>query len=443
MKPWVWRNVLLPFGDLLANQTVMRHLRYYEATQRWPHERIQAEQDGLIRQLVAAAYGGCRFYRELYDRAGVHPADIQGYGDLPRLPMVDKTMLRTAYPEGLRLPTRHACHEYSTSGSTGLPFKVLLDDDTMSRARALMLLRTMYAGWNFGEPVFQTGMAVARGRLKALKDRCLQVTYRSAYDLSPSILDEYLDVIDRRRLEYLTGYAQSIYLLAERARQVGFGRRLCAAVTWGSNLLPQFRTAIRDAFGCETFDSYGVGEGMQIAAQSLHSGELMHQFCLHVAAEIVRDGVPVPDGDRGEILLTRLNPGAMPLIRYRIGDVGRASATRADTGGINLPLWAGVDGRVSDIIVTPAGNQLIVEFFFGIFQYAPTIHQFQVVQTARDTLRIKIVTAPEYKPEHWDTVARAIWDKGDPDLKLEVDVVSEIPVEASGKRRFIVSQLGA
>jgi phenylacetate-CoA ligase len=442
MKEWAWRNFLLPLGDLLANQTVMRHLRYYESSQYWPRERIQAEQDALLRQLVVTAYRGCSFYRELYDRTGIRPGDIRGYGDLHRLPMTDKLMLRAAYPDGLRLPTRHARHEYSTSGSTGLPFTVLLDDDTMSRARALMLLRTIYAGWTFGEPVFQTGMAVARGRLKALKDRCLLVTYRSAYDLSPSILDEYLEVIDRRRLEFLTGYAQSIYLLAERARQVGFNRRLRAAVTWGSNLLPQFRTAIQDAFGCATFDSYGVGEGMQIAAQSVHSGNYLHQFCLHVAAEIVQNGQPVPDGVRGEIVLTRLNPGAMPLIRYRIGDVGRAATETIDTGGINLPLWAGVDGRISDIIVTPRGNQLIVEFFFGIFQYAPTIRLFQVVQTARDTLQVKIVTTAEYEPTHWDSVAHAIQEKGDPELKIEVEVVPDIPVEMSGKRRFIVSLLG-
>ncbi len=443
MRAALWRRVLLPLGDRVANQTVMRHLRYYETTQRWPRERIEAERDMRLRELVAAAYAGCAFYRELWDRAGVGPQDIRGYADLPRLPLVDKAMLREAYPDRVTLPTRHARHEYSTSGSTGLPFTVLLDDDTMSRARALMLLRTLYAGWDFGEPVFQTGMAVERGRLKRLKDLALGVTYRSAFDLSPAVLDEYLEVIDRRRLEFITGYAQSLHLLALRARETGFNRRLRGAITWGSNLLPQFRTAIAEAFGCATFDSYGVGEGMQIAAQSVHSGELMHQFCLHVAAEIVRDGQPVPDGERGEIVLTRLNPGAMPLIRYRIGDLGRASADEGGRGGINLPLWAGVDGRVSDIIVTPSGNQLIVEFFFGLFQYAPTILLFQVEQTRRDTLQVKIVTAPDFEPAHWERVAQAIREKGDPELRLEMQVVPDIPLEKSGKRRFIVSRLAA
>jgi len=441
MRSRIWRDLILPGGDLLTRQTVMRHYRYYESTLSWPADRIRAEQDRLVREVVATAYAGCPFYRELYDAAGVGPADIRGAADLPRLPMVDKDLLRAAYPGRVTLPTRHRRHEYSTSGSTGNPFTVLLDDDTMSRARALMLLRTVLAGWEFGEPLFQTGMAVERGALKSLKDRLLRVTYRSAYDLSPPVLDAYLDVIEAKGLRFAAGYAQSLYLLARRARETGRSPRLQAAITWGSNLLAQFRTEIREAFGCETYDSYGIGEGMQIAAQSVHSGDLLHQFALHVAAEIVRDGQPVAAGDRGEIVLTRLDAGAMPLVRYRVGDVGRAAVGQPETGGINLPLWAGIDGRVSDIVRTPAGNQLIVEFFFGIMQYAPTISNFQVVQRSLDTLHVTIVTKPGYTPADWELVAREIRAKGDPDLKLELEIVPDIPLAPSGKRRFIISEL--
>ncbi|MEZ4387917.1 MAG: AMP-binding protein [Candidatus Krumholzibacteriia bacterium] len=442
MRRALLRSVLLPLGDRLAGQTVMRHLRFYERSQTWPRERILAEQDRRIRELIQAAWAGSEFYRDLFTAAGVTPADIGGKADLGRLPMVSKDMLREAYPDRVTLSTRFRTREYSTSGSTGRPFALLIDDDSMSQARALMLLRTRYAGWDFGEPMFQTGMAVERGRMKALKDRLLRVTYRSAYDLSPAVLDAYLEVIEAGKLRFLAGYAQSLHLLAERALAVGFNHRCRAAVTWGSNLLPQYRRSIRQAFGCETFDSYGVGEGMQIAAQSVHSGELMHQFCLHVAAEIVdREGQPVPDGERGEILLTRLNAGAMPLIRYRIGDMGRAAAEGRATGPINLPLWSGIDGRVSDIVYTPSGNQLIVEFFFGIFQYAPTITLFQVVQTRLDTLEIKICVAPDFEPAHWQEVADAIHAKGDPDLRLEMQVVGDIPLEISGKRRFVISRI--
>ena len=442
MYGWFLRNVLLPVGDRLANQTVMRHLAFYEESQSWSPERILEAQDQLVVAVVRAAYDGCAFYRDLYDGVGVGPDDIHGKADLFKLPRVDKDMLRTARPESLHLPTRFRCSVHSTSGSTGQPFKLMLDDDTLSRARALMLLRNQYAGLAIGNPFFQTGMAIVRGSLRALKDRLLRVTYCSAFDLSPPVLDAYLELIDTAKLRYLTGYAQSIYLLAKRAIAIGFNHRCSGAITWGSNLLSPFRDTIRTAFGCETYDSYGVGEGMQIAAQSVHSGQYLHQFCLHVAAELVDPrGRAVADGERGEIVLTRLNTGVMPLIRYRIGDIGRAAAVSHATGLINLPLWSGVDGRVSDIVHTPSGNQLIVEFFFGIFQYAPTIRLFQVVQTRIDTLNIKICATDDFEPGHWDVVVREILTKGDPDLKLELEIVPDIPLENSGKRRFIISNL--
>jgi phenylacetate-CoA ligase len=390
---------------------------------------------------VCEAYHGSAFYRDLYDTHGVRPADIRGYGDLARLPLVDKEMLRSGYPEKIVMPTRYRTKEYSTSGSTGVPFRLLLDDDTMSRARALMILRTLMSGWRLGEPVFQTGMALQRGAMKSLKDRVLGVHYFSAYDLTTPALDRCLATIDRKRLRYLTGYAQSLYLLAERAKQVGFNHRCRAAVTWGSNLHRHFREGIREAFGCPTFDSYGVGEGMQIAAQSVDSGDLYHQFCLHAALEIVDEGVPVPAGERGEIVLTRLNSGAMPLIRYRIGDVGRLHDKDEKTGTTNLPLLAGVDGRISDIVTTPGGNQLIVEFFFGIFQDAPNIRLFQVTQPGRGKIHVQIVPGPEFRMDDWHKVESEILTKGDPDLAISMEQVKDIPLEKSGKRRFVISQV--
>lgn len=435
------RRLLLPLGDLAAGQRVTRYLDWYERSQWWPRERLQAEQDRLLRETVAAAYREVPFYRELWDRHSVGPADVRGTADLPKLPLVTKVMLREAFPGRCTRRTPHRWHDMSTSGSTGQPFVVRVDDDTMSRARALMFLRTMYAGWEPGDRTLQTGMSIERGRLKALKDRLLRTVYVSAFDLSDGVLDGYLELIERRRLDFLTGYAQSLFLLARRARVVGFNRRLRAAVGWGSNMLRQYREEIRAGFGCQAFDSYGVGECMQISAECGAPDGFHHQFSLHVAAEFVAEGRPVPPGELGEIVLTRLDAGAMPLIRYRVGDVGRGAPDAACSCGRTLPLLRGIDGRTSDVVVTPRGNKLIVEFFNGIFQYAPTIDSFQVLQTGPGAIHVKIVTLPEYTPEHWEVVRGKILEKGDPDLGITMEVVDEIPLEPSQKRRYIKSTL--
>ncbi len=435
-------RVLLPLGDLLARQRVMRYLDYYQRSQYWPRERLLEEMDRSLRETVAIAYQEVPFYRDLYNRHRVSPSDVRGVSDLPKLPVVSKVMLREAFPDGCTRRTPHVWDDYSTSGSTGRPFIVRVDDDTMSRARALMLLRTMFAGWRPGVPTLQTGMATERGTLKWLKDRLMRVTYVSAFDLSDSVLDRYLELIETRGLRFVTGYAQSVYLLAKRARDIGFNRQLDGVVSWGSNMFRHYRREIEEAFGCRVYDSYGVGEGMQVSAQCGVDDETYHQFCLHVVAEYCREGEPVKAGELGEILLTRLDPGAMPLIRYTIGDVGRGSAQRACPCGRTLPLMSSIDGRTSDIVVTPRGNRLIVEFFFGIFQYANMIDNFQVIQEKPDSIHVKIVVLPEFEASHWQIVRDQILERGDPDLSITMEIVEEIPLEPSRKRRFVRSSVG-
>lgn len=437
----ICRHVILPLGDRVAGLRVMRHLRFYERSQYWPTERLSKERDRLLRETVETAYAEVPFYRALYDRHRVLPRDIQGVNDLSKLPIVDKAMLREAFPQRCTRRTPFNWHDYTTSGSTGNPFVVRVDDDTMSRARALMFLRTMWAGWAPGDRVMQYGMTVERGRLKATKDRLLRTTYLSAWDLSDDALDRHLELMEVTKPQFLTGYASALYLLAKRARAVGFNRTLRGVVSWASNMLPQYREEIRLAFGCPTFDSYGVGEGMQVASQCEHS--TFHTFCLHTACEVVKGNAPAPPGETGEIILTRLDAGIMPLIRYAVGDLGRSPSRSSCPCGRTLPLLDGIDGRLGDCIVTPSGRNLTVEFFFGVFQHAPapTIKTFQVVQTSANAIHVAFVPQPSFEWRHWEEIRDAILNDGDPELQITAEAVTEIANEASGKPRYVKAML--
>jgi phenylacetate-CoA ligase len=314
----------------------------------------------------------------------------------------------------------------------------------MSMARALMFLRANYSGWNIGDPYLQTGMTLDRGFIKKLKDIMLRVEYASAFDLSDQVLDMYLDFIDRKRLNYVMGYAGSLYCIAARASEVGFNRTLSGLVSWGDNLYAHYREKIEKAFKCRVTDTYGCGEGIQIAAQCGRSDGAYHIFMPHVVVEIVdEDGNPVDPGEMGNILLTRMVPGAMPLIRYRVGDIGIKCPDENCSCGRGLEMLAKIEGRDTDVVVTPRGNRLIVHFFTGIFEYYKTIDTFKVVQEERDRIKVLIVPHPDFRPEHWESLKGEILAKGDPDLKIDMSLVDGIPLEKSNKRRFVVSQISA
>lgn len=440
----ICEKVLLPIADYATGNRTMQFYKFYKKMQWMDRDKLQCYQDDRVHETIRTAYEEVPFYRELYDRHGVNVACVLKAGDLPLLPTVTKDMLRESYPDSCTRKTDWPWREYCTSGSSGSPFAVRVDNETMSRARALMFLRANYSGWNIGDPFLQTGMTLDRGVIKKLKDTILRVEYASAFDLSDQVLDKYLDLIDRKRLNYVMGYAGSLYCIASRAFEVGFNRNLSGIISWGDNLYTHYREKIENTFKCRVTDTYGCGEGIQIAAQCGSRNGAYHIFMPHVALEVVdANGYPVAMGKVGNILLTRLDPGAMPLIRYQVGDVGIKSPDETCSCGRGLEMLAKVEGRDTDVVVTPRGNRLIVHFFTGIFEYYKTIDTFKVVQEERDRITVFIVPRPDFQPEHWDNLKVEILDKGDPDLKIDMTLVDEIPLEKSNKRRFVVSKVSA
>lgn len=284
-------------------------------------------------------------------------------------------------------------------------------------------------------------MSLERGVIKALKDKVLRCEYVSAFDLSDEALDRMLSMVESKGLRYVMGYAASLYLLADRARRRDQRIRLDGVVSWGDNLFPHYRATIEEVFGCKVIDTYGCGEGLQIAAQCGAPERGYHVFMKHVLVEILDKDQPARPGELGDIVVTRLHAGAMPLIRYKVGDVGRMAPAGQCSCGRGLELLLSIDGRASDIVVTPSGKKLIVHFFTGIFEFARSIDTFQVVQNSSSSISVRVVPKGQFDAQEWDRLRTEILTKGDPQLRVELELVDSIPVSASNKRRFVVSNL--
>ncbi|HET7564449.1 MAG TPA: AMP-binding protein [Gemmatimonadaceae bacterium] len=435
---WIVRHGILPIGDRLFGQRMMQRLALLERAQWWPPERVHAQRDAAVRALLRTAYDEVPFYRRIMRDAGVTPADITGAPDLARLPIVTKDMMRAAYPHDMARRTRFRPYEVSSSGSTGANFVVLEDSETAGWWRASLLLAFEWAGWRIGEPHMQTGIMLRRTDGRALKDHLLRCHYVSAYDLTDAHLDAALAALERHRLMHLRGYPGILYHLARRAIETGWNRPLRSVATWGDTLFAHYRETIERAFGTRVFDLYGIGEGMQIAAQC-GSGQRYHVHALDVVVDVVDDaGEPVRPGVPGHLILTRLHPGPMPLIRYRVGDIGIVRDTPCACGR-GFDVLESVQGRDTDIVLTPSGNRLIVHFFTGVLASFTEISAYQVVQTEADAIAVRVVPAQSFGPETRDRIVARLREKGATELRIDVEPVREIPVAPSGKRRFVIS----
>jgi phenylacetate-CoA ligase len=433
-------SAVLPAGDALIGQRMMRRLRFLRRAQGWDRERIEAFRAERVVEVMRAA-AEVPFYRDLWRNAGVAAQEVRTPAGLARLPAALKADLRSAYPARTTRDTGQRTYETGSSGSTGANFYVREDPETTGWHRASFLLACEWSGWRIGEPHLQTGMTLRRGFQKAVKDRLLRCAYVSAYDLSDAALDRGLELLERRRIAHLRGYPGSLYYLARRALERGWNRPLRGIVTWGDSLYAHYRETIERAFGARVLDTYGIGEGMQVAAQCEEHG-VYHLHALDVVVDCVDDdGRPVPAGTTGNLLLTRLHAGPMPLIRYRVGDLGVLSASSCPCGRA-WPALERIEGRETDVVVTPSGNRLIVHFFTGVLSHFPEIESFQVVQESKEQIVVRVVPAAGFSKETADRIVSALRAKG-ADLEIAVETVEEIPAAPSGKRRFVIAAAGS
>lgn len=442
MNTWTLRNLLMPTADRVLGQRTMSRLRLLESAQWWTRERLEAERDRQLRSLISVAHAEVPFYGRLWSEAGVRPEEIRTPSDLARLPIATKAMLRAAHPFGTNRNTGQKTYESHTSGSTGENFAVTEDASTRGVYQASFLLSLEWAGWQLGEPHLQTGMTLARGKWRRYKDAILRCHYFSAFDLDDGSIDRALDLMDSRGIQHLWGYAASLYYFARRARKRGWNRPLRSLVTWGDNLYPHYRREMEQAFQTRVFDTYGVGEGMQVSAQCAQGNYHVHM--LDTIVEYVDDdGQPVPPDTPGQMLLTRLHPGPMPLIRYRVGDVGVRGSQAPCCCGRHWERMQAIQGRDSDVVLTPNGNRLIVEFFNGIVDDLPAIECFQVVQDNLDSIQMTVVPRPGYSAEVQRELVEAMQRNGAGDLRIEIRLTNEIPLTPGGKRRYVISRVSS
>jgi phenylacetate-CoA ligase len=440
-RRWLLENLFLPAGDLFVGSKMMSRLKFLRKAQWWDRDVLVEEQKRLLSEVIRISYSEVPFYRELMERSNIKPEDIQSREALSKIPVVTKESIRNSYPHKTTRKTGFKTFENHTSGSTGYNFCVLVDSETSGWYRASFLAALEWAGWQIGDRHLQTGVYLERTLEKRLKDLLLGCHYVSAFHLKDEQLDAMLHILENDRIQFLWGYPSGMYFLARRAKQLGWNQPMKAAVTWGDTLFPEYRKMIESAFQTRVFDTYGCAEGIQIAAQCGEEKNY-HIHSLDVIVEYLDDrGDPVKEGQTGNLVLTRLFAGPMPLIRYQVGDVGVSGASRSCVCGRQYEIMDSILGRETDFVLTPSGNRLIVHFFRAIIERFPEVDSFQVVQDSADSVWLRLVPSENFTKETPAAIVSVMKESGAAEMIFHTEVVNEIPLTAGGKRRFVISEL--
>jgi phenylacetate-CoA ligase len=429
-------HAVMPFGDRLNGGRFMHWLRRYRAEQWLPADKMRELTHDRLSSILTYARHEVPYYRKNID------VSSDPFYDLSQFPVVTKTEIKKNVQDLITRPLTDMIAE-SGSGSTGVQGTVYVDKSAQASQRAMQMLWFEWAGYRMGDSILQTGITPDRGLLKGTKDILLNTKYISAFDLGPKAIADVLNDLRRRPRKFLFGYASSLHVLANEALERGIEDiRFEHAVSWGDKLFENYRESVRKAFGCRVTDTYGCTEGAMIAAQCSEGSYHLSVNQCHV--EILDDhGAPLPDGEIGNVVATRLDNFAMPLIRYRLGDIA-AIEPAADTFckcGRQTPLLNGLIGRDTDVVVTASGKKMIVHFFTGIFEHVPEIRQFKIVQESVDQIKIEFIPDQGFSDSVLKTLEKRMNSRLNERLPITWSRVEKISASGSGKPQIIQSSM--
>lgn len=411
------------------------------------HERFsKAEWDGWqrarLRQLLGAATTHVPYYRDTWTAAQKSAARD---GVLDGVPTLEKAPMRADARAFLRddmHPRRPLV--FHTSGSTGTPIASIWTVSEYRNALALREVRSAnWAGVSFGRPRSTfSGRIVVPDAASAGPYYRFNVIERQVY-LSPFHLRRetaaaYVEALRRHRVEWLTGYAVSYYLLARFILEENIAvPSLKAIVTTSEKVTSTMRDVMERAFRCKVFEEYSTVENAVFASECEHRR-------LHVSpdsgiVEVLRpDGSPVGPGEAGEVVATCLMRDYQPMIRFRLGDMATWDPEPCPCGR-EMPVLAEVAGRVEDVIIGPDGREMVR--FHGIFTDQPHVAEGQIVQETLTRIVVKVVPTTGYGAADAENIIQRMKQRLGPTAQIVVETVNSIPRSKAGKFQAVVSLL--
>jgi len=433
-------------------------LKYYREHQFDTEEAIVAEHEKRVAELLRFSLDKVPYYREEISRLGLGVEDITAkpIKTLHALPLLDKTILGYRLNDFKSDDLDKRQWYYNTSGgSTGKTARFVQDAAYHNAGQAGKMLFDAWTGYAKGMPKVvlwgsERDLLVGKDSLRTrlgcyLRNEYLLNTFR----MTEADMRSFVKTINRVRPVQILAYADAAFELARFIEREGLRvHSPKAVITSAATLYPHMRRMIEQMFSAPVFNRYGSREVGDIACQcECHHGLHVNPYTQHI--EILRaDGSPCSPGEVGEVAVTLLTNFAMPIIRYRIGDMA-AWAESACECGRHWPLLQEVSGRVNNIIRTSKGTYssaaLMTTFYFkDIEKTQPfiSIRQFQLLQKALDNYELKLVLQDTgaWESEKGQILAKLHSVLG-ANINIKIEILDEIMPSASGKHQFIWSEL--
>ena len=413
-----------------------QHAFAHEAIEHASVDELRSLQLKRLQSTLQHAYANSPVYRAKFDAAGVHPSDCKSLADLALFPFTTKLDLRDSYPYGMFAVPRAQCARiHASSGTTGKPTVVGYTRNDIDTWAHLVARSIRAAGArpgdlvhvSYGYGLFTGGLGAHYGAEKlgltvvpfggGQTERQVQLITDFKPDIimvTPSYMLAIADEFERQGL-----------VPADSSLRIG----IFGAEPWTNDM----RRAIEQRMGLDAVDIYGLSEvmGPGVASECVETKDGPTIWEDHFYPEVINPdtGLPVADGEFGELVFTSLTKEALPIIRYRTRDLTRLLPGSART----MRRLEKITGRSDDMMIVRGVNVFPTQIEELLLKQAVLSPHYQCVLSRRgalDELKVVIETRAGVDPQ--GSAAQAAAQQLQHDIKAYVGTSAEIELRAEG-----------
>jgi phenylacetate-CoA ligase len=369
----------------------------YNEVETAPRPELRELQDRRLRETVERAYENVPFYRAALDDAGVAPGDVDGVEDVTELPFTTKEDFRDEYPDGLFAVEDEAVRRiHASSGTTGKPKIVGYTDadlDVWSEVVARCLAAsgvepgdTVQNAYGYG--LFTGGLGLHQG---------IEELGATVIPIGGGGTQRQVEMLQDLESDVITCTPSYALYLDETAAEMGvdLSDLPLSTVMFGAEpCTDPMREEIEERLDVDGVDIYGlseiIGPGVSNECHEVQNG--LHIFEDHFYPEVVdpATGEPLPEGEEGELVLTTLTKEALPVLRYRTGDLTTLSYDECDCGRTMVRM-DNVTGRADDLLIVRGVNLYPSEIEDVVLMFDGVEPQYRIDLYEEDSLdRIEI-----------------------------------------------------
>ena len=413
-----------------------QHAFAHEPIEHASVDELRSLQLKRLQSTLQHAYANSPVYKAKFDAAGVHPSDCQSLSDLAKFPFTTKSDLRDSYPYGMFAVPRAQCARiHASSGTTGKPTVVGYTRNDIDTWAHLVARSIRAAGArpgdlvhvSYGYGLFTGGLGAHYGAEKlgltvvpfggGQTERQVQLITDFKPDIimvTPSYMLAIADEFERQGL-----------VPADSSLRIG----IFGAEPWTNDM----RRAIEQRMGLDAVDIYGLSEvmGPGVASECVETKDGPTIWEDHFYPEVINPdtGLPVADGEFGELVFTSLTKEALPIIRYRTRDLTRLLPGSART----MRRLEKITGRSDDMMIVRGVNVFPTQIEELLLKQSVLSPHYQCVLSRRgalDDLKVVIETRAGVDPQ--GSAAQAAAQQLQHDIKAYVGTSAEIELRAEG-----------